>query len=301
MRIIGHLQSEPDARTFSYFLYAQGIRSQFEREENGHWAIWIHDEEQLDSARKLLKHYQARPNDPEINRLAQLGPEMLRRDQEEEKAAARRFRTSKEIFPESSLGMGRVTTGLIAISVVMFLMTHMAQSEAVLKLVFISNFDVKEGFSRLRHGLPEVREGQVWRLLTPIFIHPGGFIHILFNMLWLRDLGTMVERRHSSRYLLLQVVAIGLVSNFSQYLMSGPRFGGMSGVVFGLLGYIWIRGRLDPRSGFFLPQWIVIMMLAWLLFGFTGILPIANTAHTVGLLSGVAWAYLAVQYRDYRR
>jgi GlpG protein len=97
---------------------------------------------------------------------------------------------------------------------------------------------------------------------------------------------------------LLRIVAdIGEASNRAQYYVSGPRFGGMSGVVYGLLGYVWMRGKFDPGSGLFLHPSTVTMMLIWLAFGYTNILPMANTVHTVGLGVGVAWGFAAARAR----
>ena len=133
----------------------------------------------------------------------------------------------------------------------------------------------------------EVRQGQVWRLITPIFIH-FGLLHILFNLWWLKDLGSMVEACQSKRQLLLLVVVIGIASNLGQYFWAGPGFGGMSGVVYGLLGYIWIRGKLDPGSGLFLNQVSLIIMLAWFFACLVGVIPhVANGTHVVGLVGGV--------------
>ena len=47
-------------------------------------------------------------------------------------------------------------------------------------------------------AIPEVRRGQVWRLLTPVFIH-FGIIHLLFNMLVLFFFGPAVEERMGAR------------------------------------------------------------------------------------------------------
>jgi len=73
----------------------------------------------------------------------------------------------------------------------------------------------------------------------------------------------------------------------------------MSGVVYGLLGYIWIRGKFDPASGLYLHSSTVVMMLLWLVAGFTGWLgPIANGAHLGGLVMGMAWGWLSsLRYR----
>ena len=147
--------------------------------------------------------------------------------------------------------------------------------------------------------LPEIRHGEVWRLITPIFIH-FHVLHILFNMLWLRDLGSMIESRQSSTYLLVLVLVIAACSNVAQfYFGHAPNFGGMSGVVYGLLGYIWIRGKLDPGSGLYLHAYTVMMMLIWLVVCFTGYIgAIANAAHVAGLIMGMAWGWLSsLRYR----
>jgi len=76
--------------------------------------------------------------------------------------------------------------------------------------------------------------------------------------------------------------------------LGGPNFGGMSGVVYGLLGYIWIRGKLDPGSGLFLHRETVIMMIVWFFLCFTGwVGDIANGAHAGGLLIGMACGWLS--------
>ena len=99
--------------------------------------------------------------------------------------------------------------------------------------------------------------------------------------------------------LALLVVVIGVCSNLAQYYYSGPVFGGMSGVVYGLLGYIWIRGKFDPGSGLYLHPQTVIMMLIWFVACFTPLVPhVANTVHAVGLVIGIVWGYLSsLRYR----
>lgn len=137
-------------------------------------------------------------------------------------------------------------------------------------------------------------EGQWWRLITPIFIH-FGLIHIVFNGLWLWEFGRRIEALAGSVHFLLLVVAIGIVSNLGQYLWSGPSlFGGMSGVVYGLLGYIWMRNKLAPHPAFALPTGILVVMVGWLVVCMTGLIDllmdgsVANAAHAVGLAVGIA-------------
>lgn len=174
-----------------------------------------------------------------------------------------------------------VTLALIAISVVVALLSKLGSSEAVLMPLFIAD--------PYSHGFQSILSGQVWRLITPIFIH-FGVLHILFNMMWLWDLGLVIELRKGHLFMLLFVFVVGIASNLAQFVLTGsPFFGGMSGVVYGLLGYIWIHGRVNPRFGVTLHKPVVIMMLAWFVLCWFGIFgPIANWAHTAGLIMGVA-------------
>ena len=86
-----------------------------------------------------------------------------------------------------------------------------------------------------------------WRLITPIFLH-FGIVHFIFNSLWLSMLGSRIERLSGSIHLILLVLISGLVSNLAQFWWSGAaNFGGMSGVVYALLGYIWIAHKIVPQ------------------------------------------------------
>src|SRR5947209_20418782 len=111
-----------------------------------------------------------------------------------------------------------------------------------------------------RRGLEEVARGEVWRLVTPIFIHLGP-LHLFFNMLWLLDLGSMIEVRQGTWRFALLILGTAIISNLAQLYLVGPDFGGMSGVVYGLLGYAWMKGKFDPSAGIFVHPQTVTMML----------------------------------------
>lgn len=99
----------------------------------------------------------------------------------------------------------------------------------------------------------------------------------------------------STQELLLFVLTVGVFSNIAEYVYHPDiPFGGMSGVVYGLLGYFWIQGRFNPRFGMRLHKAIVVMMLVWFVVCWLGLVGnIANMAHTVGLLLGMAWGFVS--------
>jgi membrane associated rhomboid family serine protease len=187
-----------------------------------------------------------------------------------------------------------VTTVLIAISIAVAVLSRLGSSPAVLAPLFIGDPNTQ--------GFQAVLSGEVWRLITPIFIH-FGIIHLLFNMLWLWDLGLVIEQRKGYLFLMGFVFVVGIISNIAQFILSGsPFFGGMSGVVYGLLGYIWIHGRRNPLFGITLHKHIVVMMLAWFVLCWFGIFgPIANWAHTFGLGMGIALGFLNKSVVDLNR
>lgn len=179
---------------------------------------------------------------------------------------------------------GTITKLLAGLSIALTLLTGFGDNEDMLRYFLISNYPV---------GLFEVRAGQIYRLLTPIFLH-FMVIHILFNLMWLWDLGGAIERRWSGGYLLALVAGTGIASNLAQYAYSGPLFGGLSGVVYGLLGFTWLRGHFDPACGLAVPRAVVSFMLVWLALCFTGLLgPVANAAHLTGLIAGALWGWLS--------
>jgi GlpG protein len=92
---------------------------------------------------------------------------------------------------------------------------------------------------------------------------------------------------------------IAMISNIAEYAYTAnPVFGGMSGVVYGLFGYVWMKVQFDPRSGFVLDPVTVVVMIGWLFLCMTGYLGnIANAAHVAGLLAGMAFGYLPIVLR----
>ncbi len=141
--------------------------------------------------------------------------------------------------------------------------------------------------------------GERWRVISPMFIH-FGLIHIVFNLLWVWEIGRRIEFTNGSMMLAGIVLLSSLAANFTQFFMSGPSlFGGMSGVVFGLLGHSLVYSRINPARDMGVPRAIYIFMLVYLVIGFTGAIDLlgfgslANGAHLGGLLGGLATGAIA--------
>lgn len=140
--------------------------------------------------------------------------------------------------------------------------------------------------------------GEIWRLFTPTLMH-FSTIHLAFNLMWWFWLGRNIESTLGIGMLVTIYLVTGLVSNYSQFLVSGDNFGGLSGVVYALLGFCWWLGWQRPEFGISVPNAIVGFMLVWLIIGFADVLWInmANTAHLMGLLSGCALGQLVVMFK----
>lgn len=141
--------------------------------------------------------------------------------------------------------------------------------------------------------------GEIWRWFTPVFLH-FSVLHLAFNLAVITEFSRRVEVRDGSLRFALLVLAIGVLSNLGQFLYSSyPLFGGLSGVGYGLVGYVLVRHRLAPAE----PAWQVHMAFAWSLLIFlvifsTGVtetfeLFVANAAHWVGLVAGAVLGWLS--------
>ena len=297
MRLIGHVPNESGALTFSDFLYVHGIHNQVEHEKDG-WAIWIHSEDEIGKARDFLQSYLGNPNDPRFHKHSQQAAEIKEKERQEDQAARKRTFDRSTLFKNTtpySIGPLTILFVVVACAVTGLAWTNSDKSLYLSLLI-----------SEQRSGLREVMSGEVWRLFTPALLHGGprlspmGIMHLVFNMMWLVDLGSMIEARESSRKLFSLMLVIGVLSNLAQWYFGGPQFVGMSGVVYGLLGYIWMRGKFDPASGLSLHSQTVMMMMIWFFACWFAIPGIANYAHTGGLVVGMAWG-IAASFLSRRR
>lgn len=300
MRHIGSLPDETSAQRFGDYLLTRGIQANVERGER-EWSIWIYDEDDVTKARDELAAYVANPDAPHYREAAGAAAELREASIKKAIAARKKVVNVRERWRRTPTTGAPITLMLIFISIVVAFYTQVGrENEPLMARLRISPFEERI-FVNGPPLLHKVREGEVWRLVTPIFLH-FGTMHIVFNLWMLYQFGMMIEFRMGSLKYLLLVLAMAVLSNFAQYWFRGPYFGGMSGVLYGLFGYAWMKGRFDPHSGFALPQSTVTIMMAWYvlcMFGFVG--NVANWAHGAGLLVGVVAGLSGVGMKELRR
>lgn len=291
MRQVGFLSSVDAAEQFADYLRANGIACSVDQGPNG-YRVWVQDDDLVPAAREELPRFLAEPNHERYRNAGRLAQIRLQQDQA-------RARAARDLQVDVASRWNRpltqeipVTIGLVAISVVVALLTGLRPNFAdprINQLFFSSD-----------GSFQPILKGEFWRVITPIFLH-FTLMHIVFNMMMTYQLGMAIEQMRGSLRLLLMVIVIAAFSNAAQFWFGGerffghwvgnPHFGGMSGVAYGLFGYVWIKGRLDPDSGFDLPQQTVVMMLVWYMLCVLEVIPhVANWCHGVGLITGVAIA-----------
>jgi len=185
-----------------------------------------------------------------------------------------------------------ITIALLAISIIVALLSGLGDRIESVYGLFYSVYTQPQFL--------EIKQGQLWRLVTPIFLH-FGILHLLMNGVMMWYFGRILEPLHGAVVYLSIIIVMAIISNTAQYLVTGPLFGGLSGVIYGLLGFVWSLGkfssyypiRLDPRFTWFVVGWFI---LCW-----SGLLEkigihIANTAHTAGLISGIILAYCLAKF-----
>ncbi|HBN74404.1 MAG TPA: hypothetical protein DD473_01010 [Planctomycetaceae bacterium] len=301
MRQLGTLDSQSAANKFRDYLLSQNVESKVDQVENT-WEIWIVDEDDLPKARTEFEAFQQNPDADHFSKGAQLASS-LRAEQEKQavEEIRQRMKIRRQMQPPQ-LTTVSVTSFLIIASVIITLLTILNQNDygsvsradfSICEYRIISPTEIA-----WYPGFQEVRAGEIWRLFTPVFIHFDAF-HLLFNMYWLYLFGAMLEPRLGSWRFLLMVLVIGILSNVGEYYFRvpllewrpDPSFGGMSGVNYGLFGYIWVKGSLEPEAGIALPQFTIYLMIGFFFLCMTGLIgPIANGAHAFGLLIGCAIA-----------
>lgn len=186
----------------------------------------------------------------------------------------------------------KATGAVLLLCLIVAGLTGLGDNFATLSWLTFVDFRVQGEYLYFTPLAASLADGQWWRLFTPMLVH-FGILHLSMNALWYWELGRRIELRQGPWSMLALTLLFSLVSNFAQYLFGGPSlFGGLSGVLYGLLGHIWLYQWLAPNPVYRMPRGVLVMMLVWLLLCLSGLISllgfgqIANAAHVGGLLVG---------------
>ena len=290
MRELTTFQNKTDAHVLSDYLLTQGIASRVEAESDG-WVLWIRDEDDLNRAKWELDRYVRNPDHPRYVESQVIARKIRQEVRHAEKEQEKRFIDARTLWERPPPSRTVLTIALIAVSVAVTVLTSFGDSAFGWRWLAISDVVRQNraggGWLITYHGMQPILNGQVWRLITPIFLHLG-VIHLLFNMLFLYQVGGRLEAVRGTWRFALLVLVSACASNLAEYWWSGPFFGGMSGVLYAVFGYTWAKSRLSPEAGLFMPSSTIVILLVWLVVCMTGLLgPVGNAAHVTGLLVGL--------------
>jgi GlpG protein len=301
MRQIGTLPSKDDARRFADYLLTQGVDVKAEPNSAG-WAIWVRDENQLDRAREELGQFEQNPADERYRAAAQHAAGLRRQEQVRHEHVRRNMHNMGDRWNRPVMQRRPLTVALIALSVFVSFTSGFSSTGEVAGNLSFAQVRLDRQGRPVDTGYQAIERGQLWRLVTPIFIH-FNLMHLFFNASAVFVLGGMIEERRGTWRLGLMALALAIISNMAEYEYShNANFGGLSGVAFGLFGYLWMKTLFDPKAGFYLDTVTIAMVLVWFFLCFTpAVGNIANGAHVGGLLSGMAFGYVPILARRAKR
>lgn len=280
---------EQDPAALSKALWQQNIPHRVIQKE-GIDQLWLLDERHLPIAQQIINMYLGSPD-----KLAQLPTNNKGNGTFNVSGLTHQVR----LYP--------VNVSLILLSFLVAILTGLGSQFESLSWFSFLPIQVSGDYLTTTHFSYVLDNHQYWRLITPIFIH-FSMMHIAFNLLWVWDIGRKIEKVIGSVLYLILVVITALASNYLQYLVTeSPLFGGMSGVVYAIIGFAWLMPKLIPNCPNLVSKPIMMFLMVWLALGYTtlfeqiGLGKIANTAHLVGLISGLICAYLYYLYANSRR
>ncbi len=303
MRLLRDVAEEQLAIALSDALGDHGIESQVQRTDRG-FMLWVVDEQDLGDARELITRWIDQGDRPSFDAAAERG-----RNEREQRARLLERRLRKATLAQrraqarAKLRPPVLTWGLMILSVAVAILTDLGHKrEAVEKLLFASPSSTATSELSLfgqRITLLALPLHEPYRFLSHVLVHFDP-LELLFQLIMLRELGRVIEGVHGARVFAAFVVLCAVVAGTAQYeLGMSPEFSGMSGVVFGLLGLVWVRGQFDKQARYALTRGTVQFMLVWLALGFVNAFKIAKWAPLFGLITGAACA-LAITLRTRR-
>ena len=304
MRQVGSLPDQRDAERFAAYLVTQGIDAHAEQDTNS-WVIWVRDENRIEQARESLDHFKIDPDDQRYRGVERDAEVMRREELQRRMVAQKNVVEMRGRWHQPAVRRTPLTMTVIVLSVLVTVLGSFGKAQRGIgqtinqQLSFCTPADFA---ASNKNPLASLAKGELWRAITPIFLHMD-LLHIAFNMIMFFQFGALLESLKGTARLGLFILVIALVSNVGQAVAPEAwggtyAFGGMSGVVYGLFGYVWVKSVFVPEPGYYLSQGTVIVLVGWLFLCMTPAIPnVANVAHVVGLVVGMVLAYVPAFWR----
>lgn len=289
--MIGKLADEPSANSFSEYLASKALEHEVERDDDGQWLVWIADEEAVESCQQDLARFVEEPEHEDFS-VDRNRERVAKREMEAPRKPKRIMRREDVFVSTRSYGVGPLTCSIIGVCVILAFLTKFGDDLGRAGGLYIAEISRIGDRVEWYRGLVEIRRGEIWRVVTPIFLH-GDTFHLLFNMMWFWTFASLIEARRGAILLVLLIVVSASLSNLLQYWMSGPLFVGMSGVNYALFGFLWMKGRFHPGSGMGVHPHSAILLMIWFFLCLSGwVGAVANWCHAGGLVIGGVWGFL---------
>ena len=272
MRHITHFNNPRLAQAFVDYMATRGVTLRIEHQE-GSWNILLPDETQAAMVENELQQFVRDPLHPRYQDASWKSGNT---------SSGLRY-SSASLLDNIRQRAGPLTMTLMVVCVAIYILMQLLGDRAVM--------------AWLAWPDGEGQYFQLWRWFSHSLLH-FSLLHILFNLMWWWYLGGAVEKRLGSGKLIVITLISALLSGWMQAKFSGIWFGGLSGVVYALMGYAWLRGERDPESGIYLERGLMGFAILWLVIGYFGVfgLAIANAAHVTGLLVGLAMAFVDTRH-----
>lgn len=310
MRQAGTLSNRDQAERLADYLLTKGIEAKVEPEGPA-WALWVRDEDHLPQARQELQEFLVDPAAQRYRGVDGAAEALRKQQQRTETQRQKSLVMLRDRWDTRPTGRQPLTLILIAISALVFFLSGSAAERGTIEqYLWFGKPPTDVGELLTWNGMAAIEHGEVWRLVTPIFIH-AEILHLAFNMYWLYLFGSLIEARRGTVQFGLLVLATAALSNWGQYDFSVRQgvpplmaifFGGMSGVNYGLFGYIWAKSRFEPQLGLYVAPSTTFILMLWLVICWTGkVGAVANWAHTVGLAGGAIIGCAPAAWRRMKR
>ena len=274
MKLIGQVNNPRMAQAFADYMINAGIECQIQYNESL-YNIAVQPDNEVKAQLEFIQFIK----DPTNNRYRSASWDRIDNNSAQFNYGSCWQDLVRGIFTQA----GVLTIGVLLICVSIWI---------ICSLGFYSNL-----FATLHFPSDSIQFLQIWRYFSPAFMH-FDLIHLVFNILWWWYLGGKIELERGRFQLLLITFWGSLIPNSLQGFMEDHHFIGLSGVVYSLIGYVFIVQRNLAKPT--LPNSIITLMIIWIGLGFTGLtgIDMANWAHLAGLIVGCALGFLAPKQKS---